>query len=582
MLGSVLFLLIALYSEVVRPTVAFFIVVVFLNVVGILKPSDVLHGFANEQLAVIILFLIISDIVRKSSVVDAFFYRILGTSGSLKPFLGRMMVIVALFSTMFNNTPLVAMMMPHVSKWGRQHKVSVSQLLIPLSFATILGGCITLVGTSTNLIVNGMAVEAGLGSLEIFDFALVGLPMLVIGILYIQFFGRKLLPDTSDAVEEFMEHARDYLLETQVMPSSSLIGKTVEEARLRNLKGIFLVEIMRNNELITPIAPEERLREGDVLIFSGNTNFIDELKDPLLGLTLPKECEHLFHKKQVVSEVVISHNSYLIGRKIKNSDFRGKYDGAVVAVHRNGEKLSGKIGDISLKAGDVLLVFGGKDFQKRTAGNQAFYFISESVEPENVNIWKVSTIVGGVLLSIVLSAFGIIKLFTGLLIILLVAIFMKIVPLHEIRKGLDFNLLFLLALGLALGRGMLNSGTAEFVAQGILGYVDGLEPVMIIGGIFIVTNVFSAYVTNKAAVAILFPVSILIGQRLALPLEPFILVVAFGAAANFITPIGYQTNLMVYGPGGYTFKDFMRIGLPLTLLYALVCTLVLGLTYKLF
>jgi len=574
-------LLVLLYTEYFRPTVSFFLVIVMLNVVGVIDPQDVLSGFANEQLAVIILFLAISDVIRKSSVVDNFFFQLMGRTNSKKKFLAKMMLLVASFSSFFNNTPLVAMMLPHVNKWSVRNNVAVSKLMIPLSYAAILGGCITLVGTSTNLIVNGMAVDAGLDSLGIFDFALVGLPMLAIGIIYLMVFGPKLLPDADGVVSEFIEHSRDYLIEAEVKSGSGIIGRSVEEAGLRNMESLFLVEILRDDKLITPISPEEELMEGDVLIFTGNTQSIDELKNPRLGLTLPKACETLVNDKSVVTEVVVSQNSYLIGRRVKDSEFRGKYDGAIVAVHRNGERLSGKIGDINLRAGDVLLVFGGKDFQIRTSGNQAFYSISEITEPDNVNFTRVGVVILGLIFSIVLAALGIMKLFTGLIVVLLAALMMKIVPPHEIRKGMDFNLIFLLALGLALGKAMLNSGAAEYLSGWVLLMADYIHPVGLLGFLFIITNILSAYITNKAAIAIIFPISMVTAQTLSLPLPPFIMVVAFGAAASFISPIGYQTNLMVYGPGGYTFRDFFRIGLPLSILYALVCTLVLSLTYNL-
>ena len=581
MLLSIVLLLVALYTEIFRPTVSFFLVIVLLNVFGILEPADVLSGFANEQLAVIILFLAISDIVRKSSVVDSFFYNLMGNARSGNTFLFRMMMLVASFSSFFNNTPLVAMMLPHVSEWSNKNKIGASKLLIPLSYAAILGGCMTLVGTSTNLIVNGMAVDAGLESLRIFDFFWVGFPMLLLGMIYLLIFSNKFLPNTEDAISDFLEHSRDYLLETKIKKGSNVIGKTVEGAGLRNLESLFLVEIMRDDRSITPISPEQELHAGDILIFTGNTKSIEELRNPDLGLTLPKSCESLVDEKSLMTEVVVSQNSYLIGRKVKDSEFRGKYDGAIVAVHRNGEKLSGKIGDISLKAGDVLLVFGGKDFRIRTSGNQAFYSISEISEPENVNFTKVGLVILGLIVSIVLAAMGMIKLFSGLIVVLLIALLLKIVPPHEIRKGMDFNLIFILALGLALGKAMLNSGAAEYISNWVLNLSHYLHPVGLIAFLFIVTNILSAYITNKAAIAIIFPVSMITAQTLNLPLPPFIMVVAFGAAASFISPIGYQTNLMVYGPGGYTFKDFFKIGLPLTILYAVVCTLVLGFTYNL-
>jgi di/tricarboxylate transporter len=296
-----------------------------------------------------------------------------------------------------------------------------------------------------------------------------------------------------------------------------------------------------------------------------------------MGLSLPKTCES-DHLSDVV-EVVISYNSSLIGKTVKDSDFRGKYDAAIVAVHRNGEKLSGKVGDIELQAGDALLLFAGRDFYKRATEN-AFYTISRK---QNVRVQgrKALYVILGVLASIIVSATTPIPLFTCLLIVLAGTLLGGILTATEVRKGLDVNLLAIMAFGLALGKALINSGAADIIAETVLYIGKGLGPVAVIAGIFAVTNILGAYMTNKAAVAIIFPISISLAHSMHLPVEPFVLVVAFGGAASFITPIGYQTNLMVYGSGGYNFKDFMKIGLPLTLIYISLGTVLLALRYDL-
>lgn len=571
------FLLVALYSGKVRAEVSFFIAVTILTVSGILTPSEALSGFANEQLAVIMLLLIISDIIRKTDIIDLIFNRLFKGTKTVSGFVMRMVAFVAPTSAFFNNTPLVAMMMPYVYSWSKRNNTSPSKLLIPLSYAAIMGGCMTLVGTSTNLVVNGMAVEAGLESLKIFDFAWVGLPMVVVGAVYLALFSDKILPSHKDAVDEFKEDWREYFVETVIQPDSPIIGKSVSEAGLRNLSGNFLVEIVRKTATIKPVSPEHILRADDKLIFTGETESIPELSKPELGLSLPKGCSDA--DLSDVVEVVVSFNSWLIGKKVKNSDFRGQYDAAIVAVHRNGEKIEGKIGDVTIQAGDVLLLFAGRDFDIRSTGN-AFYVITKK-QNRKIESRKALTIIAGVLLSVIVSANTPMSLFSCLLLVLALTFFTKTLTLNEIKRGVNINMMVIMAFGLALGKAMTNSGAAEFIATNVLKVAEPYGPMALLGVIFLVTNVLASYMTNLAAVAIIFPISVGIAQSMNLPLEPFIMIVAFGGAANFITPIGYQTNLMVYGSGGYSFNDFMKIGLPLTILYIVIGTVLMSMRYGL-
>ncbi len=585
--GIIAFLIVALYTEIMRPAITFLAAVVLLVVFGVISAEEALHGFANEQLAVIVLLLILANIFSKTRVITTLFKGIFRDSDRPRGFLMKMMSTVGISSAFLNNTPLVAMMMPYVYTWSKKKKLSPSRFLIPLSYASILGGCVTLIGTSTNLIANGLASdivhEMSGGeqtfSLGIFDFAYVGIPMLVIGFLYLLLFGHRLLPDKQSALEQLLGKDREYFLETHVKQNSSLIGKTVEDGGLRNLKGLFLVEIMRDGNIISPVAPTERLEYDDVLFFAGDLESITELTSPGMGLSLPKSCNIPVTEKTDVVEVVVAHNSRLVGKKVQDSDFRGRYDGAILAIHRNGEKLWGKIGDIALKAGDVLLVLAGKDFDKRTANSPAFYLISKAREIHAMATWKATILVVGLIGAVALAALGWVSLFISLSILLLLTLLLKMVSPVEIRNGVDFNLIIIIAMGLAFGKAMLNSGAADTLANSIAGVSNTFGPIGLLAGIFLVTNLLSAFMTSKAAVAIVMPIAISLAGSMHLPLTPFVLTVAFGGAANFMTPIGYQTNLMVYGPGGYSFKDFLKIGLPLTLIYLVVCVVILSYIY---
>ncbi len=575
-----IFIIVSLYTEIVGPAFTFLIGVMVLGFFKILTPKEILSGLANEQIIAIILLLLLGEIIRKTDMIDGLFDRIFRKARSYRGFMGRMTFIVAAFSAFMNNTPLVAIMMPYVHSWSKRNKIAPSKLLIPLSYAAILGGCTTLIGTSTNLIVNGMVTDQliipGLKPLQLFDFTVVGLPMVFIGSLYLVLFGNKLLPSHTDVISDFSSHSREYLVEAQVRSKSSIIGKTLEEARLRNLPGLYLVEINRSNISLPAVSPNFKLQSGDVLVFAGDTATIAEMVNSNTGLMLTQV--GMFTKKShtEVLELVISHNSTLINKTVKDTNFRAKFDSAILSIHRNGEKLTGKIGELKLKAGDVLLVLVGDDFAERASDTQDFYLISKIREFRKLKWYKVLALFGGVALAIIASALGYISLFMALLILMILIFLLKIASPKDIPKSIDFNLAIIIALSLAIGTAMIKTGMADMISDYLVKAFIPFGPVALLGGIFIITNILASYITNKAAAAIIFPISVTAAIQLGLPTAPFILVVAFAAAANFITPIGYQTNLMVYGPGRYNFKDYLKIGLPLTLIYLVVCVFMLS------
>jgi di/tricarboxylate transporter len=322
----------------------------------------------------------------------------------------------------------------------------------------------------------------------------------------------------------------------------------VSEAGLRNLKGLFLAEIIRESEVIRPVSPATLITPGDTLLFAGDTQTIVEMIDADSGLQLSQVGMFVKKPHTEVMEIVISHNSTLISKTVKQSNFRGKYDAAIIAIHRNGERVTGKIGEVRLKAGDVLLLLVGDDFHKLSSETLDFYLISKIKDFRKLEWYKVAVLLGGTALAILLHGFGILSLFLGLVVVL--------------------NLAIIIAMALALGQAMIKTGLAHTISEYFIKALEPLGTVGLLTGIFVITNLLASYITNKASVALIFPISITVAYDLGLSdPTPFILIVAFAGAANFITPIGYQTNLMVYGPGGYAFKDFMKIGIPLTLLY---------------
>ncbi len=578
-----IFILVSLYKEIIGPSFTFMIAISILGIFGILTPTEILSGFANEQVAVIILLLLMGDIIQRTSVVENAFDYLFRSAKSINGFLVRMMLIVSSFSAFLNNTPLVAIMIPYVHSWCKRNNISPSRFLMPLSYAAILGGCATLIGTSTNLIVNGLVVEQeiieGLPPLDIFDFAYVGIPMIVLGSLYLLFWGQKLLPKRIAVSDEFTENKRQYIIEARIHSHSHLIGRTIEEAELRNLKGLYLFEIVRESFRISAVAPNVILHKNDILVFTGDTETIADLINSNSGLSLP-EIGMLSKKKQTeVVEIVISQNSALVNKTVREMNFRSKFDAAVIAVHRNGERMTGKLGNLILKAGDVLLLYTGIDFVDRAGTTQDFYFISKVKDFNNLEPYKIITIFGGLLLAILLSTFHIVPLFMSLVILILASLVLKVTTAKDLPKGVDYNLGIIIVMSLALGTAMLKSGAAEIFADTLVTVFMPLGKVGLLFGIYLITTILAAYITNKAAVGIIFPIALTMSVNLGLPPQPFVLTVAYASAANFMTPIGYQTNLMVYGPGGYSFKDFFKVGFPLTIIYMITTITILSLLY---
>ena len=579
----ILFILVSLYLELLGPAFTFMIAVITLGIFGVLTPNEIISGLANVQIAVIIMLLLFGDIIKKTSVIENTFDRLFRSARSYKGFLSRMMLIVATFSAFLNNTPLVAVMMPYVHNWCKRNNYSPSKFLIPLSYAAILGGTVTLIGTSTNLIVNGMiqnnTIIPELRSLEMFDFIYVGIPMVVIGFLYLLFFGNKILPDKSTITENFSGDTREYIIEAKVRAKSHLIGKTITEAGLIDLKGLYLVEILRRSFRISAVSPDLILDRGDMLVFAGETSRIAELINANSGLVLPEVGMLTKKRRAEIVEIVVSQNSSLINKSVRESNFRSKYDAAIIAVHRNGERIEGKLGNVLLKAGDVLLLYTGGDFVSRTTTTSDFYFISKVRDFVKLEWYKTAILFGGLILAIILSSLHIVPLFMGLIIILLASMVLKVTHPKELPKSIDYNLALIIVLALALGTAMIKSGTADLIANLLINIFIPFGKIWLLFGIYFITSILAAYITNTAAVGIIFPIALTAARNLDISAIPFVLTVAYGAAANFMTPIGYQTNIMVYGPGGYSFKDFFKIGFPLTIIYMIATVTILSLIY---
>ena len=569
-IGILLVMFFLIYTEWIQPTVSFLLAVVAFIILGILSPGDVLIGFSNQSIASVVILVLITAGIRSNFNTERLLDRVFGRVKSYRGFLAGMLTKVAVLSSFVNNTPVVVLMTPYVFEWGKNNRISPSKLLIPLSYATIVGGMITLIGTSTTLVLNGFMLENGIAGLHSLDLLLVGASVALSVILFMVIFAQYILPDNKDLIEDFKSNQREYLIEKRLAGDSGLIGKTVAEGRLRNLSGVYLVEIVRADEIISPVRPQEVIEKDDILIFAGKNDPIVDLKLKELGIIYPEQASVDPDKQIRIVEGVISANSSINGKTVKESDFRERYDAAVVAVHRNGEPLSGKIGNIKLRAGDVLLMYAGDQFFNRADLYKDIYVISgdqTEIQPRRSSVKRLTAIAVISLLLLVTQAFN---LFTSLLIIFVLMSGMKLITVKNIKRDLDINMVAILVLSISIGEAIIRTGTGEVLAHEVIRWLQPYGSVAILAGVMVFTTLLTSFITNVGAVAITFPVVLAVTNSMGIDGTPFYLGLAYAASAAFLTPIGYQTNLIVFGPGGYRFRDFLRFGFPVVILYLAV------------
>jgi len=535
----------------------------------IVQADDVFTAISNKAVISVILLVLMAAGINTRYNPDFIINRLVVTKKGHRPFLFSIMLVSSALSSFINNTAVVAFMIPFVHQWSKKNNLSPSKLMMPLSFATILGGMITIIGTSTTLVLQGFIQYHGEPGLDTFNLFLIGIAVTITGVLFLGYPAQKLLPSKEDLISTFKSTSREYLVETILTKNSSLTGKSVAEAGLRNLKGLFLVEILREKENIAPVAPQEIIQQKDVLIFAGNTNDILNLTKSDIGLTFPRNPDHLPSFDEIV-EVVISQNSSLLGMSIKNTNFRERYDSAVIAIHRNGRRVQGKIGDINLHVGDVLLLFSGKGFSEKADVYKDLYIISQKRnQPPVTRSGKINLLLL-MILATLLFVTNYFSLAGSLFILFGTMISLNIITLKTLKRDLDINLAGTLVISIVIGNAIINSGVATLIGDSMeFIYAMGGKPGILIG-LILLTTILTSFITNVAAVSIAFPIAMELSEKFNIPSAGLYMGIAFAASAAFLTPLSYQTNLMVFGPGGYKFSDFIKVGLPLTVIYLTV------------
>jgi di/tricarboxylate transporter len=596
-------IMLAMLQERVGPDIVMLTGLAVLLGCGVITANDAFSGFANSGLVTIGAMYVVGAGLQSTGGMDSISRVLLGRP-TLKTPLVRLLFPVGVLSSVMNNTPIVAFFLPVFVQIAKRLRISPSRLLIPLSYATILGGCCTLVGTSTNLVVNSLMTKNNLPSMTMFELSWVGLPVAVVGVLYLSLFAPRLLPDRQDLLEHIETHRREYVVEMVVREGCPLIGRSVRASGLRDLPGLYLFRIERPDETVSPVDPNDVIRLGDLLCFSGIASTVVDLNkiknlDPIdhvqptngenASLTslegagaapaaLPPQ--PLRRQGRQMVEVVISSTSPLLGLSIREADFRARYNGSIVAVHRSGEKIEEKIGKITLQSGDTLLVDADDGFVRRWRHSPDFILISsvqDSAPVAHERAWIALTIFFGTLALMSLASFvpALQKLpvFRPESAALLGAVLMVLtgcVRGADAHRSIQMPVVLLVGAALGVSTALEKSGAADILSAELVNAFAGYGPLVVLAVIYLLTMLLTEFLSNNATAAIMGALVLPIAARLQVDARPFLMAVAIASSCAFATPIGYQTNLMVLNPGGYRFMDYVRIGIPLNFLCFLV------------
>jgi di/tricarboxylate transporter len=543
---------------------------VALLLAGVITPAETFAGFGNPAPVTVAALYVLARATEKTAILQPVLERLMGRGGGGRVAMARLFLPSALASGFLNNTPIVAMLIPQVLRWCDKTRESAARYLMPLSFAVILGGVITTIGTSTNLVVSGLLEKSGHAPLGLFEITPIGLPVALLGLATLIATVPWLQPNRKPAGAQLGEEAREFSVSMKVVAGGPFDGKRVEAAGLRNLQGVFLASIERSGEVIAPVGPEFLLCGGDRLGFVGRADLVVDLQSRR-GL----ESAEAPHMSQLQTarhrfyQAVIGAASPLVGKTLKEADFRGRYQAAVIAIHRSGHAVHEKLGQVPLKLGDALIVLADPDFRARWRDRSDFLMVSEmGGTPPAITqkAWIVGII--GILIVGVAGA-GIMPILQAALVGAIALVAFGVLTATEARSAIDMDTILVIAASFALGTAMENSGLAAAAAEIVVGATGGGSVHGALFGLVLATIVTTELITNNAAAALLFPIAFASAGQLGVDPRPFAIAVAISASNSFLTPIGYQTNTMVYGPGGYRFTDYLRVGFPLTIASAL-------------
>lgn len=549
-----------------------------------LAPREVASSLGNQGLVTVAALFVVAAGLAHSGGSSRIGAPILGSPRSTAAAQVRMMLPVTVVSAFLNNTTVVAALLPVVKDWARRHRLDVTRLLMPLSYAAVLGGVCTLIGTSTNIVVQGLMIDADMPSMSMFTLTGVGLPIALAGIVYVVVASRYLLPSRTPAAER-LANPREYTVEMEVERASPLDGLSIEKAGLRQLPGLFLAEVHRGDDVEPAVAPEFVLRGGDRLIFVGLVQSVADLTN-VRGLVPVADGDGIEldvpRTDRIFCEAVVSVASPMVGKSIRDGRFRSRYGAAVLAVHRNGELIKSKVGDIVLLPGDTLLVEGPPRFLEEQRDRGDFFLVSavEGRAPvRHDRGWISIAILAALVLGGALEPWTHLDVLPFALAAGALMIVTGCCTMEQARRSIDWSVLFCIAGALVVARTVESTGAAGMLASGVVAFAEPLGPAAALAAVYVTTLLMTELLTNNAAAALAFPLALATAQQLGVSAMPFAIAVAVAASCGFATPTGYQTHLMVYGAGGYRFADFLRMGAGLDLVCAVIAILLIPLVF---
>jgi di/tricarboxylate transporter len=561
------FILVFLLTNKLTPAKLFLAACSLLIVLKIIPSEMALQGFSSKTVFTIAFLYVVVGGLRDSGAIHLIRRYLVGLPISQSTAINRILPVTTILSAFVNNTPVVATFTKVAQGLSKRYSICLSEVLIPISYASILGGMCTLIGTSTNLVVDGLVQSQGYSGFSLFELAYVGVPIAIVGLVYLKLIAPLLLPRHESSLEQF-ENIREYMIEMVIQPNSELAGKSIQDAGLRNLTGLFLIEIEREGQILSVVQPRTVLDEGDRLVFAGSPDSVLALSE-IHGLTLADDTRFKLdgnHSDRRLFEAVLSPSNSIIGKTFKDSRFRHRYSAVVLSVSRHGERLSGKLGELKLQAGDILLIEAQKGFLMRYRNSGDFLLVSKLAESDRADEKKAFLALSIFTAMILASSFSILSIFESSLMAAGSLILLGCISFEDAGKSIDFSVLIVIASAFSLGAAVQYVGLANILSDSIINIVT--TPFMALVVVYLTTALLTELITNNAAAIIMLPIALSVADKLAVNYETFVVVVMIAASASFMTPTGYQTNLMVMGLGGYRFSDYFKVGAPLSIVVA--------------
>jgi di/tricarboxylate transporter len=573
-LAVVLGMLLVLTRDVLPPAAVVLTATTVLLVAGVIDEEQAFSGFSNSAPLTVAALYVLARGVEKTGVLGPMISRLLGNPRAVgRAALARLLVPTAGASAFLNNTPLVGSLIPEATSWASRHGIAPSRLLLPISYAAILGGTLTVIGTSTNLVVSGLLEESGAEPLGIFEITPVGAVVAFVGLAVVIALAGTLVPERRGPDAMLSEAVREFTVQMEVEAGGAIAGQTVEDAGLRQLEGVYLAEIQRGSRVISPVDPDRELQAGDLLIFVGRADLIVDLQR-MRGLVpaARDQVEAIDSPQHTFFEAVVAPGGSLAGSTLEEIDFRRRYQGVVIAVHRAGERVRAKLGRERLRAGDTLLILADREFRSRFREGRDFLLVARLGGP-TPSAGRKAPLVGLIAAAVVvLAALDILPILQGALLAAGALIATRVLSFGEARNAIDLDVVLLIAAAFGVGAAIESTGLAAEVANALVGGLDGFGDVGIIFGIVLATTLLTEVITNNAAAVVILPIALSVAAETGLDERAIAIAIAITASSSFLTPKGYQTNTMVYGPGGYRVTDYLRLGIPVNLAVAVAIT----------